>query len=91
MHEQGWRLPDIFPVNTLGFQTQTRHFAMAYTSRMTRRACRPLLANIAVSDDDLGRRYGLRDGATWTSLRLPIRQLCGGRLLIAHIGMAYRL
>jgi len=55
-YQQGWSLPDIFPVNVLGFQTHRDHFAIAFTrEEMERRTSD--MRNPAISDDELRQKY----------------------------------
>jgi len=63
-YQQGWRLPDIFPVNVLGFQTHRDHFAIAFSyEEMERRTLD--MRNSIISDDELHQKYNLKDNRDW--------------------------
>jgi predicted helicase len=64
-YDVGWRLPDIYPTNVLGFQTHRDAFAVSFTeAEMGRKLAE--LADPNVSDDDLMERYGLRSNRDWS-------------------------
>ncbi|MDX8401261.1 MAG: type ISP restriction/modification enzyme [Mariprofundaceae bacterium] len=57
-YQQGWSLPDIFPVNVLGFQTHRDHFAVAFTrEEMAARVAD--MRNPALTDEQLRAKYNL--------------------------------
>jgi hypothetical protein len=61
---QGWRLPEIMPVNVLGFQTHRDRFAIdldrsALQDRME------ALRNRTLNDDVIRQRYRLKDNRDW--------------------------
>jgi len=57
-YRKGWSLPDIFPVNVLGFQTHRDHFAIAFTHEdMEKRTAD--MRNSIMSDDELRVKYNL--------------------------------
>ncbi|MGA2286746.1 MAG: N-6 DNA methylase, partial [Dehalococcoidia bacterium] len=64
-YERGWRIPDMMPINVLGFQTHRDAFAVDF-HRSTLRARIQDMLNQNVTDDELRRRYGLRDNRDWT-------------------------
>lgn len=60
-----WRLPEIFPTNVLGFQTHRDAFAVSFTeAEMTEKLNE--LVDSAISDEELGRRYGLKSNRDWS-------------------------
>lgn len=59
IYERGWRLPDIFPVNVLGFQTHRDGFAIAFTEAEMR-ARLAAFADPRVTDSEIARRFDLR-------------------------------
>ncbi|MCZ6664418.1 MAG: N-6 DNA methylase, partial [Gammaproteobacteria bacterium] len=64
-YQEYWRLPEIFPINVLGFQTHRDAFAVSFTEpEMTGKLKE--LANLTISDEELGRRYGLRSNREWS-------------------------
>ncbi|MDD2875769.1 MAG: N-6 DNA methylase [Acidiphilium sp.] len=65
---------DIFPVNTLGFQTHRDDFAIAFTlEEMTARIGD--IQNAAISDAEILEKYGISDNKDWqlTASRAKIR------------------
>jgi predicted helicase len=64
-YQTGWRLPEIFPVNVLGFQTHRDAFAVSFTEAEMRGKLGEL-ADPKVSDDELTRRYGLKSNRDWS-------------------------
>lgn len=57
-YQRGWSLPDIFPVNVLGFQSHRDHFAIAFTRKdIEQRAAD--MRNPAISDEALRQKYNL--------------------------------
>lgn len=54
----GWRLPEVFLVNVLGFQTHRDEFAVSFTETEMKRKLAEL-ANPKILDDALARQYGL--------------------------------
>lgn len=63
--EAGWRLPDVFPVNVLGFQTHRDRFAISFTEIEMKQKLAEL-ADPAVGDDELAQRYGLKSNRDWS-------------------------
>lgn len=86
-YESGWRLPDIFPVNVLGFQTHRDAFAIAFTeaeirSRLT------VFSDPHIADEDVAQRFGLRSNRDWS---LPdSRAAARAGLATPPIEIAYR-
>jgi predicted helicase len=63
-YQKGWSLPDIFPVNVLGFQTHRDSFAIAFTrSEIEERVAD--MRNAAISDEELRQEYNLKDNRDW--------------------------
>ncbi len=63
-YAQGWSLPDVFPVNVLGFQTHRDHFAVAFTREELMERARDM-RNPTLTDERLRAKYGLRDNRDW--------------------------
>ena len=63
-YEQGWKVTDIFPVNSTGIVTSRDKFVLDFDRE-------PLLERIArfrdrsIPDDEIGQQYSLRDKANW--------------------------
>lgn len=64
-YQPGWRLTEIFPLNVLGFQTHRDAFAVSFTEPEMKRKLTEL-ADAAISDDDLSRRYGFKSNSNWS-------------------------
>ncbi|MDQ6959962.1 MAG: type ISP restriction/modification enzyme, partial [Mariprofundaceae bacterium] len=63
-YQQGWSLPDIFPVNVLGFQTHRDHFAVAFTrDEMEARVAD--MRNPGLTNAELRAKYNLKDNRDW--------------------------
>lgn len=60
-----WRLPEIFPVNVLGFQTHRDAFAVSF-SRSEMLGKLKEFADAKVSDEELESRYGLKSNRDWS-------------------------
>jgi len=63
-YQQGWSLPDVFPVNVLGFQTHRDHFAIAFTSEEMEQRTSDM-RNSFISDIELRQKYNLKDNRDW--------------------------
>lgn len=63
-YQQGWRLPDVFPVNVLGFQTHRDHFAIAFTREEMAQSVADM-HNSITSDNELRQKYNLKDNHDW--------------------------
>ncbi len=61
----GWRLPEMFPTNVLGFQTHRDGFAISFTETEMKRKLSEL-AHLQLSDDELKSRYGLKSNRDWS-------------------------
>lgn len=74
-HHAGWRLPEIYPINVLGFQTHRDAFAVSFTEIEMRRKLAEL-ADPSISDDELAHRYGLKSNRDWSfpDARLTVRK-----------------
>jgi hypothetical protein len=64
-HQEGWPLPEIFPVNVLGFQTHRDAFAVSLTEGEMKRKLNEFV-DATVSDEELKVRYGLKSSGTWS-------------------------
>jgi predicted helicase len=63
-YERGWKITEMMPVSVLGFQSHRDHFAVA----LDKQAIEHRLLDLRCcqsSDDDLRRRYSLRDNRDW--------------------------
>jgi predicted helicase len=74
-YEKGWRLPDMMPVNVLGFQSHRDAFAVAFTEGELQE--RILTVKSAESDDEVRGRFLLSDGHDWKLIdaRRRLREL----------------
>ncbi len=64
-YAKNWRLPEIFPINVLGFQTHRDAFAVSFTEAEMKAKLEEL-ANPRISDRELERRYGLKSTRGWS-------------------------
>jgi len=64
-YDEGLRLTEIFPINVLGFQTHRDAFAISFTKAEMKQKLNDL-ADPAISDDELARRYGLKSNRDWS-------------------------
>lgn len=63
-YERSWKLTEMMPVNTLGFQSHRDHFAIDFDeSRLRNRIAE--LRETQLSDDELRQKYKLRDSGGW--------------------------
>lgn len=64
-YERGWKITDAMPVNVLGFQSHRDDFAIAFdTETLNTRLAD--FCNKNLSDDEIRRRYGLKDNPDWS-------------------------
>ncbi len=63
-YERGWKLPDILPVNVLGFQTHRDHFAVDFDESALRSRIEDLRQKTK-SDEELRAAYKLTDRGGW--------------------------
>lgn len=87
IYESGWRVPDIFPVNVLGFQTHRDGFAIAFTEAEMRGRL-AVFADPQISDLEVAQRFGVRSNRDW-SLAESRASARAGRAR-APIRVAYR-
>ncbi len=60
-----WPLPEVFPINVLGFQTHRDKFAVSFTrDEMDRKLA--ALADLSITDDELTQRYALKSNRDWS-------------------------
>ncbi|HEY3778871.1 MAG TPA: type ISP restriction/modification enzyme [Rhizomicrobium sp.] len=64
-YETGVQITQIFKVGVLGFQSHRDDFAISFAEKEMRRRLAEFV-NPAVTDDDLSRRYGLKDNRDWS-------------------------
>jgi predicted helicase len=64
-YQEGWRLPDIFPINVLGFQTHRDDFAISFTKKEMEHKLSEF-ADTRISDDEMAERYGLKSNRDWS-------------------------
>ncbi len=63
-YEQGWKVTDIFPVNSVGIVTSRDKFALDFDEEPLRERIQDF-RNPGLSDDDIGQHYNLRDTRDW--------------------------
>lgn len=63
-YQQGWKLPDIFPVHVLGFQTHRDRFAVAFEADEVERRIAEL-RDPKIEEATLRERYSLKDNRDW--------------------------
>jgi hypothetical protein len=61
---RGWRLPDVMPVNVLGFQTHRDRFAIDLDRNALRDRIE-VLRNPTLTDDAVRQRYRIKDNRDW--------------------------
>jgi Type ISP C-terminal specificity domain/N-6 DNA Methylase len=64
-YDEGWRLPDVFPTNVLGFQTHRDDFAVSFSKAEMQQKLKAF-ADPKVPDDELARLYGLKSNRDWS-------------------------
>lgn len=64
-YDKGLRLTEIFPINVLGFQTHRDAFAVSFTKAEMQQKLKEL-ADRAIPDNELARRYGLKSNRDWS-------------------------
>jgi len=64
IYEKGWPVPEIFPVNVLGFQTHRDHFAIAWSCEEIKARITDL-QNDRLTDEQLRTKFGLKDNRDW--------------------------
>jgi len=63
-YEQGWSIPDIFPVNSGGIKTHRDHFVIDFDeARLRSRVA--TFRDKALSDDEVREKFKLKDTPTW--------------------------
>ena len=63
-YQEGWRLPEIFPVNSLGFVTSRDHFALDFDANELRKRINDF-RNPHLSDERIRREHKLNDTRDW--------------------------
>jgi predicted helicase len=63
-YDLGWVLPEIYPINVLGFQTHRDGFAISFTKAEMEQKLGDF-ADPTKTDDDLFRAYGLKSNRDW--------------------------
>lgn len=64
-YDLGWVLPEIYPINVLGFQTHRDRFAISFTKSEMEQKLRDL-ADPNTTDADLLRKHGLKSNRDWS-------------------------
>jgi predicted helicase len=74
-YEQGWKVTDIFPVNSVGIVTARDQFVLDFDEARLRERISEFLGT-AFSDDEISERFGLTDKEGWTiaEARKTVRQ-----------------
>lgn len=63
-YEAGWKLDEVFPLNSTGVKTHRDHFAFAFDAPELRKRVEEF-KNLAISDEMIAQRYGLKDTRDW--------------------------
>jgi len=74
-YNSGWKLTEIFPVNTLGFQTHRDDFAIEFEREDINKKLQDF-RNIKISNKEIEEKYDLKDNRDWNleTARQQIRQ-----------------
>ncbi len=74
-YEQGWKITDVFPVNSVGIVTSRDHFVLDFDEATLHERI-AVFRQVAFSDDEVREQFGLRDKGGWTvsEARKAIRQ-----------------
>ncbi len=64
-YEQGWKVTDIFPVNSVGIVTSRDKYVLDFEAESLRQRIGSF-RDQRISDDELEQEHGLRDKANWT-------------------------
>lgn len=88
-YEEGWSVPEILPVNVLGFQTHRDHFAIGWSKKEIESRIADL-QNSEMSDRQLRDEYELKESSSWkiASARAAVRE--NKKLAERIITCAYR-
>ncbi|MGI8589256.1 MAG: type ISP restriction/modification enzyme [Chloroflexia bacterium] len=63
-YEEGWKLPQAFPINVLGFQSHRDHFAVAFEANDLLERIEEM-RDVNVGDIQFAAKYGLADNRDW--------------------------
>ncbi len=63
-YDQGWKVTEIMPVFSTGIKTHRDHFAIDFDEVVLRKRIADF-RNLSVSDDEIARKYNLRDTRDW--------------------------
>lgn len=63
-YDRGWKVTDIFPVNTMGFQTHRDHFAIDFDKDELLNRIQEMFDR-DTSDRDYSQKYSLKDNRDW--------------------------
>jgi predicted helicase len=63
-YDRYWKITDIFPVNTMGFQTHRDHFAIDFDKDELLNRMQEMF-NRDISDHDYAQKYSLKDSSDW--------------------------
>jgi predicted helicase len=74
-YEQGWRISEIFPINSVGIVTSRDDFVLDFNERTLRERI-AAFGGMAISDEEMRQRFHLKDKTGWTiaEARKAIRQ-----------------
>jgi predicted helicase len=74
-YDRGWKLTEIFPVNTLGFQTHRDHFAVDFSRKEIQDKINDFIST-KLSNEQIKAKYELKDTETWNveSARIQVRR-----------------
>ncbi|XZO01486.1 MAG: type ISP restriction/modification enzyme [Microcoleus sp.] len=74
-YNSGWKLTEIFPVNTLGFQSHRDHFAIDFEREEMEDKIKDCISN-QLSDEQIKTKYELKDTETWNvqNARIHVRR-----------------
>ncbi len=64
-YEVGWKITEVIPVNTLGFQTHRDHFAIDFDAEHLNKRFKNF-QDTRQSDDEIKQSYELKDNRDWT-------------------------
>ncbi|MEO8891304.1 MAG: type ISP restriction/modification enzyme, partial [Coleofasciculaceae cyanobacterium] len=63
-YEMGWKITEIMPVNTLGFQSHRDHFAISFEREYLKKKFKEF-RETKLSDEEIRYKYELRDNRDW--------------------------
>ncbi len=63
-YNEGWKITEIFPVNTLGFQTHRDHFAIDFDREQLKQRMQ-VFRDTKLADKEIKDRYAIQDNRDW--------------------------